>query len=50
MAPGATGIDHEVVVIGAGFSGIGTAAELERNGFRDYLLVDQSEFFANEYW
>ena len=44
-------IDHEIVVIGAGFSGIGTAAELERNGFDDYLLVDQAEGFGGTwYW
>ncbi|QDF69952.1 NAD(P)/FAD-dependent oxidoreductase [Mycobacteroides chelonae] len=35
--------DHEVVIIGAGFSGIGTAIALYNKGFRDMLLVDEAD-------
>lgn len=34
---------HEVIVIGAGFAGIGTAIKLEEDGVRDYLLVEEGE-------
>jgi cation diffusion facilitator CzcD-associated flavoprotein CzcO len=44
-------IDHEIVIIGAGFSGIGTAISLERAGFDDYLLVEQGRGFGGTwYW
>ena len=32
--------DHGVLIIGAGFSGIGAAIKLRRGGLRDYLLVE----------
>ncbi|MBT0567511.1 NAD(P)/FAD-dependent oxidoreductase [Williamsia sp. CHRR-6] len=32
--------DHEVVIVGGGFSGIGAAIMLDRAGFSDYLLVE----------
>lgn len=35
--------DHEVVVIGGGFSGIGAAILLERAGFSDYLLLEAGD-------
>ncbi|HEY1523271.1 MAG TPA: NAD(P)/FAD-dependent oxidoreductase [Solirubrobacteraceae bacterium] len=35
--------DHDVAVIGAGFSGIGTAILLDRAGFSDYLVVEEGE-------
>jgi cation diffusion facilitator CzcD-associated flavoprotein CzcO len=35
--------DHEVVVVGAGFSGIGTAIKLAEAGFDDYLIVDAGD-------
>ncbi|MGI5163663.1 flavin-containing monooxygenase [Spirillospora sp. CA-253888] len=32
---------HEVVVVGAGFSGLGIAIELKRHGFDDFAIVDR---------
>src|ERR1700756_981792 len=33
--------DHEVVVIGAGFSGIGTSKRLSDAGFDDHILIEE---------
>jgi len=38
-----TAPDHEVVVIGAGFSGIGAAIKLDNAGVADYLVVDEGD-------
>ena len=35
--------DHEVAVIGAGFSGIGAAIKLGEAGFSDYLVIDDGD-------
>ncbi|MGH9184949.1 MAG: NAD(P)-binding protein, partial [Acidimicrobiales bacterium] len=35
------GVDHEVVVIGAGSGGIGAAIELNRAGIDDYVVLDK---------
>ncbi|WP_370288450.1 flavin-containing monooxygenase [Nocardioides sp.] len=35
--------DHEVVIVGGGFSGIGTAIVLDRAGFSDYLLLEAGD-------
>lgn len=35
--------DHEVVIIGGGFSGIGAAILLDRAGFSDYLLIEAGD-------
>lgn len=35
--------DHEVVVVGAGFSGIGAAIKLDEAGFADYVVLEQSD-------
>jgi len=35
--------DHEVVIIGGGFSGIGAAIMLDRAGFSDYLLIESGD-------
>lgn len=35
--------DHEVIIIGGGFSGIGAAIKLDEIGMRDYLLVEQGD-------
>src|SRR2546423_12506174 len=36
-------VDHEVVVIGAGFSGIGAAIKLDEAGFNDYVVLDEGD-------
>ncbi|MBW0271611.1 monooxygenase [Nocardia sp. MH4] len=38
-----TGIDHEIVIVGAGFSGIGAAIALRNAGFEDFLIVDEAD-------
>jgi cation diffusion facilitator CzcD-associated flavoprotein CzcO len=40
---GATTPDHEVAVIGAGFSGIGAAILLDKAGFSDYLVIEEGD-------
>jgi cation diffusion facilitator CzcD-associated flavoprotein CzcO len=35
--------DHDVVIVGAGFSGIGAAIKLSDAGIDDYLLVDEGD-------
>jgi cyclohexanone monooxygenase len=41
-----TRIDHEVVIVGAGFSGIGAAISLGKAGIRDFLLVESGDAFG----
>src|SRR5206468_9262135 len=36
-------VDHEVVVIGAGFSGIGAAIKLDQAGFHDYVVLEEGD-------
>jgi cation diffusion facilitator CzcD-associated flavoprotein CzcO len=36
-------IDHEIVVIGAGFSGIGTGIKLIKHGFGDFVILEKAE-------
>ncbi len=38
-----TAPEHDVVIIGAGFSGIGVAILLDRGGFPDYLVVEEGD-------
>jgi cation diffusion facilitator CzcD-associated flavoprotein CzcO len=33
--------DHDVIVIGGGFSGIGAAIMLDKAGFSDYLVLEE---------
>src|SRR6201999_3594423 len=40
---GQTSPDHEVIVIGAGFSGIGAAIKLDEAGFGDFVIVDDGD-------
>jgi cation diffusion facilitator CzcD-associated flavoprotein CzcO len=35
--------DHQVVIVGAGFSGIGTAIKLDSSGMGDYLVIEAGE-------
>ena len=41
MAQAAVAPDHEVVVIGAGFGGIGAGIALQRKGIHDFVLVEK---------
>ncbi|MGY2060434.1 flavin-containing monooxygenase, partial [Nocardia gipuzkoensis] len=36
-------IDHDIVVVGAGFSGIGVGIKLRESGFDDFLIVDDAD-------
>ena len=36
-------VDHDIVVIGAGFSGIGAAIKLEQAGFSDFVVLDEAD-------
>ncbi|MEV6771554.1 NAD(P)/FAD-dependent oxidoreductase [Nocardia sp. NPDC051030] len=38
-----TVVDHEIIIVGAGFSGIGTAIALRKAGFDDFLIVDDAD-------
>ncbi len=38
-----SGIDHEILIVGAGFSGIGVAIELRKAGFDDFLIIDEAD-------
>jgi cyclohexanone monooxygenase len=43
--------EHEVVVIGAGFSGIGTSIRLQRAGFDDHILIEEGHDVGGTwYW
>jgi cation diffusion facilitator CzcD-associated flavoprotein CzcO len=35
-------VDHEIVVIGAGFSGIGAGIKLKEAGFEDFVILEQA--------
>lgn len=35
--------EHEAIIVGAGFSGIGAAIKLDEAGFSNYLLLEQSD-------
>jgi cation diffusion facilitator CzcD-associated flavoprotein CzcO len=35
-----TAPDYDTVIVGAGFSGIGTAIELDRSRLHDYLVIE----------
>ena len=35
--------DHDVLIVGAGFSGIGLSIALQRAGFDDHILVEQGD-------
>ncbi len=39
----ATAPDHDTVIVGAGFSGIGTGIMLDRSGMDDYLVIEAAD-------
>jgi cation diffusion facilitator CzcD-associated flavoprotein CzcO len=44
-------IDHEIVIVGAGFSGIGIGIALDKAGITDYLIVEEGGGFGGTwYW
>ncbi|MBL1074917.1 NAD(P)/FAD-dependent oxidoreductase [Nocardia sp. 2] len=38
-----TVVDHEIVIVGAGFSGIGFAIALRKAGFDDFVMIDEAD-------
>lgn len=36
-------VDHQVLIIGAGFGGIGTGVQLHKAGIEDFLIVDKND-------
>src|SRR4029077_12564772 len=51
MRPAAGTPDHEVVIVGAGFSGIGASIRLQRAGFADHILVEEGDDVGGTwYW
>lgn len=38
-----TAPDHDTVIVGAGFSGIGTAIMLDKAGMGDYLMIEAAD-------
>ena len=41
-----TSPDHDITIIGAGFSGIGIARSLANAGFTDLQLIEEGEDFG----
>ena len=39
----APGIDHEFVIVGSGFSGLGAAVALQQKGLRDFVIFEKSD-------
>ena len=43
--------DHHVLIVGAGFSGIGAAIQLDRAGFTDFLMIEAGDAVGGTwYW
>ena len=43
--------DHHIVIVGAGFSGIGAAINLDKAGLRDYLVIEAGDDVGGTwYW
>jgi cation diffusion facilitator CzcD-associated flavoprotein CzcO len=46
QTPGPVEADHEVVIVGTGFSGIGAAIKLKEAGIEDFVVFDKAESVA----
>jgi len=42
--------DYEVIIIGAGFGGIGAAVELTKEGIDDFLIIDKNAGIGGTWW
>ena len=42
-AASATGLDHELVIVGSGFSGIGAAIKLRKMGIDDFVILEKAD-------
>ncbi|WP_306361972.1 FAD-dependent oxidoreductase [Nocardia sp. CC227C] len=42
--------EPEIVIVGAGFGGIGTAIELRRAGFEDFVILEKSAEVGGTWW
>ena len=36
-------LDHQIIIIGSGISGIGTAIELKKQGYQDFILLEKED-------
>lgn len=43
-------VDHEVLIVGAGFGGIGAAVQLTKEGIQDFLIVDKNAGVGGTWW
>jgi cation diffusion facilitator CzcD-associated flavoprotein CzcO len=41
---------HDVVIAGAGFSGLGMAIRLQQEGKRDFVVLEQSDDVGGTWW
>lgn len=41
---------YEFIIIGSGFAGIAAAVNLQRNNFRDYLMLERDEELGGTWW
>jgi cation diffusion facilitator CzcD-associated flavoprotein CzcO len=41
---------HDVVIVGAGFSGLAMAVRLQQEGTRDFLLLERAEEVGGTWW
>jgi cation diffusion facilitator CzcD-associated flavoprotein CzcO len=42
--------DHRIVIIGAGFSGIGLGIQLRQAGIEDFIIIEQAEAVGGTWW
>jgi len=42
--------NHQIVIIGAGFAGLGLAIRLKQSGFNDFLIVDKEAGVGGTWW